>query len=100
MAEYKNERLGVSFELPDRVTVRQQLAYRGQVALATSEDTFAVHWKAVLPLLENWQCEKAPDPKAVNLDEETDVDVADVVTWTANMAAGHMLALRSTPKNS
>jgi hypothetical protein len=100
MAEYKSEALGVSFEMPDRVTVRQQLAYRGQVALAASDNTFAVHWKAAQPLLQNWACEKLPDPAAVDLDEETDTAVADIVTWTANTAAGHMLALRATPKNS
>ena len=100
MAEYKNEPLGVSFELPDRVTVRQQLAYRGAVALASQDNTFAIHWKAAQPLLEKWTCERVPDPAAVDLDEETDAVVADIVTWTANMAAGHMLALRATPKNS
>jgi len=102
MAEFTNERLGVRFTLPDSITVRQQLQYRGRAFNAglLTEDVYVRHWVGMLALLGEWECELVPDPKQLDLDTSTDPRVADIVFWVSNMAANHMVELESVPKNS
>lgn len=99
MAEYRSDALGVKFELPDRVTVRQQLAFRSRVAVVQPDEAFVAYWLAALGLLSDWECERVPDPAALNMDEAVEPAVADIVQYTANTAAAHMLALRHPGKN-
>lgn len=98
--KYENETLGVSFELPDDMTVREQLAFRERVFLAPGDtDTYSRYWAGVLPLLSNWECEAMPDPEALDLDTETRVKVANIVNWVANTAAGHFTELDEPDPN-
>ena len=39
------------------------------------------------------------NPAALDMDTETDAHIADIVQWTANSVAGHMLALVAPEKN-
>ena len=77
-----NEKLGFSFDLPDQLTVRQQLQYRGRMGVGLyrdNPDMYLDMWKAALSLIENWECEQSPDPNALDLDTVTDVKIADIV---------------------
>ena len=99
--KYENEVLGLSFTLPESLTVRQQLAFRERLFTSIGElDMYSRYWEAARPLIEDWDCELVPDPTAVDLDTETDGRIADIVNWVANMVAGHMNALDDVPKNS
>ena len=99
MAHYENEELGVSFSLPERFTVRENLNFRGHLGRVASDSAFIRYWVAALPIIEDWQCALIPDPAALDMDTETDARIADIVQWTANSVAGHMLALVAPEKN-
>ena len=98
MATYENEKLGVSFTLPDKLTVRQQLDWRGRV-FETEGTTFLRHWQAVKPLIEDWAYEPDPVLEDIDIDTATDKALADVIFWASNEAAGHMAGLDAIPKN-
>jgi hypothetical protein len=99
--EYANEMLGLTFTLPEQLTVREQLTFRERLFLSADDtDMYSRYWDAALPLVEDWQCEIVPDPQAVDLDAETDRRVADIVNWFANTVAGHMNEMDDVPKNS
>ena len=98
MATYENEKLGVSFTLPDKLTVRQQLDWRGRV-FETVGTTFLRHWQAVKPLIEDWAYEPDSVLEDIDIDTATDKALADVIFWASNEAAGHMAGLDAIPKN-
>ncbi len=99
--EYVNENLGVKFTLPDEVTVRQQLAYRGRVFAAglLTEDIYLRYWSGFLALYDSWECKLLPDPKGLDVDSATDPGIADLIFWVGNRTAQHMLNLEELPKN-
>ena len=96
---YENEVLGVSFEIAEQFTVREQLAFRAAVASAAGETNYVRYWQAAQTLVTEWACELVPEPESLDLDAVYDTRVADVVQWTANTVAGHMLKLEMPPKN-
>lgn len=98
MAHYENEALGVSFDVADRITVREQLAFRQAIFNKNAESTYERYWAGAVKVLKEWQCELVPDPTALDLDEADDARIADIVQWTANIVAGHMAELRTPPK--
>ena len=101
MATYTNEDLGLSFDVPDSVTVKQQLRYRRAISHGIqSDDTYELYWQGALKVVENWKCEHVDDPDTLDLDTETRSIVTDIVFWTCNQVAAHMLSLDNLPKNS
>ena len=70
------EKHGVTFELPDVINTRMMLRFQaGWVQAGTGPDkdlVFVKRWDLVndLDLLQNWQCEYYPDPKASLLDQD------------------------------
>jgi hypothetical protein len=99
---FRHEELKTSFTLPAKVTVRQQLAYKGVIGrMRGRDDYYAGYWSGGLALIGDWQSEILPDPAAVDLDEETNPDVADLIFWAASVVAGHMMTLggETVPKN-
>ena len=100
--KFENAEQTASFELPDKLTVRQQLGYRTRLYGGIRNDdydTYVSMWTAVIPLFEKWECEFIPDPKALNLDTETDPRIADVVFWAGNRAAAHIQSAGQVQKN-
>lgn len=98
MSRLSNDGLGLSFEVPDRFTVREQLEFRGRIAGTAGEIALIRYWQAALSIITDWQCELVPDPAALDMDTETDVRIADIVQWTANAVAGHMAGIDTPPK--
>lgn len=110
MTEYVNERLNVRFTVPERVTVMDQLEYKGRIAGTQQATIFLRHWQGAVPLIRDWTsnewdesgfkpCKSLPEPGAVDLAEETAVVVTDIVFWASNAVAGHMQQLGQVPKN-
>lgn len=93
--EYKT-----SFDLPDVITARMRLAYRGAVVQSQGSDLFMVHrWQSFLKLglITNWQSELWP-----NLDEDileaTNPRVADLVVAVVNSVFIKMTELENIEK--
>ena len=100
MATYKNEKLGVKFDVPDKITVRQQLVYRGKVFRnLNKDDFFIVAWDGAASLIEKWECDLIPDIAAFDIDKTTDPRQSLILFWAGDTVAGHMLELENIPKN-
>ncbi|CUS06429.1 protein of unknown function (plasmid) [Candidatus Promineifilum breve] len=98
MAHYANEELGVEFDIADRFTVREQLVFRGKVAESFGESVFVRYWMAGQTVIQAWSCDAVADMAALDLDATDNMNVAEIVAWTANTVAGHMNRLETPPK--
>jgi len=112
MAEFINEGLDVRFTIPDTLTVRQQLQFKGRVWAggALSEDAYVRYWLGAVGIIEEWTGTKKngegykesttlADPFEIDIDNETNPDVADVLFWAGNQVAKHVMSLGSIEKN-
>lgn len=98
--KYENEKMGCSFELPDKLTVRQQLAFWQRFADAgEDESTAARNWLAGKALIIDWKCEALPDIEA-SLDEMTSPRQASVVAWAGRTITAHVVGLDELAPNS
>lgn len=100
MAKYENEALGVAFELPDKITVRQQLRFRSAIAFSGESAVYERFWRGALQIMTEWTCERWPDAKAIDLDAEDDPELVTLIEYVGDQVSLHMLELRSVPKNS
>lgn len=96
MADYENQEFGVHFSVPDRLTVRQQLAYLGAVATSQAEEALERQWIAGVALLKTWQCETIPDPQA-DLGVVDDPRMVRIIIWVGNRIAEHVRKLEALP---
>lgn len=96
--EFANKELGVKFTVPDRPTVRQQLAWLGAAAGRNPEDLFDRYWAGAKALIQSWECEALPDYK-VELDAISNPTQTSVIVWVALEVRNHMNALEDLPKN-
>lgn len=95
------ERLKVSFDLPEKVTVRQSLQYWGVFSAAAHnrQMMFLDLWDVILKLglISNWECEffalETP------LDQVEDPRVAELVMEVCNIVYRHMEGLKAIEKN-
>lgn len=100
MAHFENTELGVSFDLPEKITVGDQLRYKGRVYAygANVEDIYLRYWAGARGIVQNWQCEAMPDLVSDVETIETPA-AADVIFWVGNVVAGHMATLGTVEKN-
>ena len=96
--EYKNEQFGLSFSVPDKVTVRQQLAFYSEAARASGDELFERMWLGARTVIQDWKCTAMPDLNA-NIDELTDPDAAGAIVWASMRVKEHMDGLENIPKN-
>lgn len=93
--------LGVSFTLPEKITVKQSLQYWAafSVAVTNRHMAFLEMWDVIvkLGLIQNWVCEffELETP----LDEVEDQRVAELVMVICNIVYQHMEGLKVTEKN-
>jgi hypothetical protein len=92
--QFKNEKC--SFTIPDRPTVRQQLAYFS--AGSGHSETLVRYWEGAKALMQDWQSEILPD-SSVSLDELSDPAQTSVIIWAGLEVLKHMNALEEVPKN-
>lgn len=98
MATFENEALGVTFELPDTMTVFQQLAFRGEIAKQEG-GPFIRFWEGAKAIMVKWECDDYPELKKIDLNATDDRKLAEIVTWVSNQTAGHIEKLGEIPKN-
>ena len=90
------------FDMPDTLTVRQQLAIRNRITRAQvrGSDLIPLWWEIGKELMTGWSSDSVPDPTAVDLDTETNPAVANVVWEAALMVADWFHSLGNVEKNS
>jgi hypothetical protein len=96
MPEFTNEPLNCSFKVPDRPTVRQQLAWYSQ--LRSGESRLDNYWEAAKAILQDWQCPALPDYKT-DLDSLTDPTQTSIIIWAGSQVLVYMQGLEDLPKN-
>lgn len=96
--DLKNEQLGVSFTIPTRPTVRQQLEYLSEAGNARGREMWLRYWAGAVMLITNWVCEALPDPN-VDLDSITDTKQTGIIMWAAIEVYRHMNSLDTIPKD-
>lgn len=96
--EIKNEILKTSFTIPDRPTVRQQMAYFSETARSVDRQHMERLWVAAQSLITNWKSEILSDIDA-NLDTIDNPKVTDVIIWASLQVKNHINSLDETPKN-
>jgi len=93
----KFERENCTFTVPDRPTVRQQLAWFSAASGKDPEDTMARYWEGAKQLIESWDCE------ILNLDDDidqlTNPSQTTVIIWAGLQVMAHMNKLEDIPKN-
>lgn len=99
MAEYKHPSLPVKFSLPDKLTVRDQLAYYSAVGDAFGEPTWIRYWRGASELVRDWECELIPNIKELDIDAETNPDIATIAIWVGKQVVGILTEMESVPKN-
>lgn len=97
--KYENDDLGVSFTLPEQLTMREHLAYRSRLVDSVDVDYNTRQWLAVIPLLDDWKCEKIPDPATFDLDTLSTWKMADIILYVANTTISHMLEMEDVDPN-
>ena len=93
--EFERQNPSARFVVPDRVTVRQQLAYFSAGLNAPPLERF---WVAAVPLITEWECELFPDP-AASIDDVSDPRITQILTWAGIEVKRHIDALEVIPKN-
>lgn len=97
--EYKNEKLSARFVVPDKITVRDQLAYLSEVtAYSKEQDRISKLWAGARLLITEWECPGFD--LGMDLDKVDDPNISNVILWAALEVKKHITALESIPKNS
>lgn len=90
----------VWFTVPEKPTVRQQLAYLGAATVTgMDEETFVRLWKGAVALIEDWKCKLLPKLDQVDIDELENPQVAEIIVWVGMKCKKHMNSLDEVPKN-
>ena len=98
--EFTKEKPDCTFALPDKITVRQQLAYFSASSSVDQAQFLERSWEGAKAIIipQSWKCAIMPDMNA-NLDDLTDPAVADVILWAGMRVREHMNGLEALPKN-
>ena len=97
--DFVNEKLGCKFSLPDRPTVRQQLAFWSEFNEADGSGKFEGYFMAAYPLMTGWTCAALPDP-TVDLDSIDNPKAASAIIWAGSQAVKFFNKLEELPKNA
>ena len=96
--EYRNEKLSARFVVPDKITVRQQLAYLSETVKNNDGNSMDSLWNGARLLITEWECPVFP-AFDTSLESVTDPDVTEVILWAALEVRKHVNGLESVPKN-
>lgn len=97
--EFRNEKPECEFAVPDKVTVRQQLAYISASSTADPERFLEKSWEAAKQIIvpQSWKCPVME--LGTDIDSATDPQVTDVILWAGMKVREHMNGLEAVPKN-
>lgn len=96
--EFTNEKLGCSFTIPDRPTVRQQLAYYSEIAGVPDNERLERYWIGARGWIQSWKCDALPDYKA-DLETLTNPTQAQILLWAGLQVFGYFNQLEDIPPN-
>lgn len=95
----ENTELGYTCNVPDRPTVRQQLAFFALVGDARGRDKFERYWEGAKAIVTEWQCPALPDTD-IDLDEISNPVQARIVLSVGLRILTYMNTLEDIPPNS
>lgn len=95
--EFKND--DCTFTIPDRPTVRQQLAWFSAVSGHDQNDLMERYWDGAKALIQKWECAALPDYK-VDIDTIDKPTQTAVMIWAGMQVLNFMRALEDVPKNA
>lgn len=93
--EFTSEIHKCTFTIPDRPTVREQLAY---FSGASGSDFLFRLWSGAKAIITKWECDLLPD-KETKLETLFDPSVTQMLIWVGLKVSEHMGALEDIPKN-
>ena len=97
--EFSREKPSVKFSIPDRPTVRQQMAYYSAITNAKEGlSYFERLWHGTRVLIADWQC--ADFDKDVDLESVDNPSILDVMIWASTQVRDHLNKIADIPKNS
>lgn len=88
----------VSFELPDRPSVFQVVAYDSAKIEHDGQPLFIILWECARTVVTEWECESIP-ALDTPLDTLTGMEAAQVVEWVGTQAVLWRNALNEVSKN-
>ena len=96
--EFKREdSLKIRFVIPDRPTVRQQMAYFSEATGTNSTTHLERLWLGARTLIQEWECDLFKHD--VDLDDVNDPQITDAMLWVAVQVRGYLNKLNELPKN-
>lgn len=87
----------VRFTIPDRPTVRQQMAYYSEVTGTIRSVHIERLWLGTKALIQEWECELFNHD--VDLDKVDDPRIVDIMIWAAISVRDHINKMSEIPKN-
>ena len=97
--EFKRVDPDCRFIIPDKLTVRQQLAFFSGSLVVGSADYQERLWMGAQALIQEWECPALPD-RNIDLDKTTDPQVTQVMLWAGNQVRAYLNnAVFAIPKN-
>lgn len=103
MAEIINDKLGVSFTLPDNPSVSQILLFDSKMSELLGQPLFLKAWELAKVVVTDWKCELFPDMKIpldkIEGDEKNIHNIARVIEFTGIQTISWRMNLDSVSKN-
>ena len=96
--EYRDDELGTHFELPDKPTVRQFLAFDSAVELNRSLSMYERLWIGVVAVAQGWESQHVSLEDGLNT--APSATAIEVIKWAGLVAYSHFQGVREVPKNS
>lgn len=95
------EPVPAKFSVPDKITVRQQLAYYSACSGFGEDQKIERWWMGAVALIEpdSWKCELLPDIRNVSLDDLDDPNVTGIIIWASTQVRIYVSNLGTVSKN-
>ena len=94
----RDEPVKVSFVIPDRPTVRQQMAYYSEATSVTGRAHLERLWLGARSLIMEWNCDLFKHD--VDLDSVSDPEIMNTMIWASIQVRDHLNRMGELPKNS
>ena len=94
----RDEPVKIRFTIPDRPTVRQQMAYYSEATGVTSKAHLERLWIGARTLVIDWECELFKHD--VDLDSVDNPEIMNTMLWAAIQVRDHLNRMGDIPKNS
>lgn len=93
----REEPVKVRFVIPDKITVRLQMAYYSEATGVIRQNHFERLWYGARAIMQEWECELFD--KNINLDEVDDPRITEIIVWASAQVKVYINNLEAIPKN-